>query len=124
MKIGKASISHSKPQENRILKPSLTWRWKNYIEMRDAVRDPKFHLCKKIEWLLEARHPQRFISRYAMVMFHRIPYVIAQARGAIQSAILRQLSASIDRIEDVDLQLADKLIVEKLMPLSKEESLL
>ena len=33
----------------------------NYIEMRDAVRDPKFHLCKKIEWLLEARHAQRFI---------------------------------------------------------------
>jgi kynurenine 3-monooxygenase len=96
----------------------------NYIEMRDAVRDSKFHLCKKIEWLLEARHPQRFISRYAMVMFHRIPYLIAQARGEIQSAILGQLSASIDRVEDVDLELADKLIVEKLTPLSEEESLL
>jgi kynurenine 3-monooxygenase len=96
----------------------------NYIEMRDAVRDSKFHLCKKIEWLLEARHPQRFISRYAMVMFHRNPYLIAQARGEIQSAILGQLSASIDRVEDVDLELADKLIVEKLAPLSEEESLL
>jgi kynurenine 3-monooxygenase len=96
----------------------------NYIEMRDAIRDSKFHLCKKIEWLLEARHPQRFISRYAMVMFHRNPYLIAQARGEIQSAILGQLSASIDRVEDVDLELADKLIVEKLAPLSEEESLL
>jgi kynurenine 3-monooxygenase len=59
-----------------------------------------------------------------MVMFHRIPYLIAQARGEIQSAILGQLSASIDRVEDVDLELADKLIVEKLTPLSEEESLL
>jgi kynurenine 3-monooxygenase len=96
----------------------------NYIEMRDAVRDSKFHLRKKIEWLLEARHPQRFISRYAMVMFHRIPYLIALARGGIQSAILGQLSASIDRVEDIDLELADKLVVEKLTPLSEEECLL
>jgi len=96
----------------------------NYVEMRDAVRDSKFHLCKKIEWLLEARHAQRFISRYAMIMFRRMPYRIAQARGEIQSAILEQLSAPIDRVEDVDLELADKLIVEKLTPLSEEESLL
>jgi kynurenine 3-monooxygenase len=95
----------------------------NYIEMRDAVRDSKFHLCKKIEWLLEARHPQRFVSRYAMIMFRRIPYLIAQARGEIQSAVLGRLSASIDRVEDVDLALADKLIVEKLTPLSEDESL-
>ena len=59
-----------------------------------------------------------------MVMFHSIPYSIAQSRGEIQSAILGQLSASIDRVEDVDLELADKLILEKLRPLSEEESLL
>lgn len=96
----------------------------NYTEMRDVVRDSKFHLYKKIEWLLEARHPQRFISRYAMVMFQRIPYSIAQSRGEIQSAILGQLSACIDQIEDVDLELADKLILEKLTQLSEEQSLL
>ena len=96
----------------------------NYAEMRDVVRGSKFHLCKKIEWLLEARHPRRFISRYAMVMFHRIPYSIAQSRGEIQSAILGQLSACIDRVEDVDLELADKLILEKLTQLSEEQRLL
>jgi kynurenine 3-monooxygenase len=93
----------------------------NYVEMRDAVRSSKFHLDKKMEALLEARHPQRFISRYAMVMFHRIPYAIAQSRGEIQSSILGALSASIDRIEDVDLVLADKLILEQLTPLSEEQ---
>ena len=96
----------------------------NYVEMRDAVRDSTFHLCKKIEWPLEARHARHFISRYAMVMLRRIPYSIAQSRGEIQSAILGQLSASIDRVEDVDLELADKLILEKLTPLSEEERLL
>ena len=46
----------------------------NYVEMHDAVGDSKFHLCKKIEWPPEARHTRHFISRYAMVMLHRIPY--------------------------------------------------
>lgn len=94
----------------------------NYGEMRDAVRDPKFHLCKKLEWLLEARYPQRFISRYAMVMFHRIPYLIAQRRGEIQSSILQQLSASIDRVEDVDRDFAERLVGEKLTLLSEDPS--
>jgi len=102
--------------------PSPIWAVENYVEMRDAVRDSTFHLCKKIEWPLEARHARRFISRYAMVMLRRIPYSIAQSRGQIQSAILGQLSASIDRV--VDLELADKLILEKLTSLSEEESLL
>jgi kynurenine 3-monooxygenase len=95
----------------------------NYIEMRDAVRDSRFHLCKKVEWLLEARHSERFISRYSMVMFHRIPYSIAQVRGKIQSAILERLSTGFDRVEDIDLDLADRLVVEKLTPLSEEKRL-
>jgi kynurenine 3-monooxygenase len=89
----------------------------NYVEMRDSVRAPKFHLRKHIEWLLEERHPRRFIPRYAMVMFHRIPYAVAKDRGDIQAGILARLSESIDREEDVDLDLADRLVVENLEPL-------
>lgn len=89
----------------------------NYGEMRDAVRDPKFHLRKEIEWLLEERHPERFIARYSMVMFHRIPYAVAQERGEIQAALLNRLSESIDRLEEVDLSLADRLVREKLEPI-------
>lgn len=93
----------------------------NYIEMRDSVRDPKFHLRKKIEWLLEERHPKRFISRYSMVMFHRIPYAAVQKRGEIQSAILTRLTASIDQVEKLDIHLADKLVWEKLEPIVYSE---
>ncbi len=89
----------------------------NYIEMRDSVRDPKFHLRKQIEWLLEERHPKRFIPRYSMVMFHRIPYADVQKRGELQAAILARLSEQVKRIEDLDIQLADRLIKEKLAPL-------
>ena len=42
----------------------------NYLEMRDTVRDPKFHLHKALSLELERRHPQRFVPRYSMVMFH------------------------------------------------------
>jgi len=90
----------------------------NYVEMRDSVRDPKFHLRKHVEWLLEERHPGRFIPRYAMVMFHRIPYAIAKQRGDIQGQIIDRLSESIDRADDVDLDLADRLVMESLEPLA------
>ncbi|MGH8658383.1 MAG: FAD-dependent oxidoreductase [Gammaproteobacteria bacterium] len=86
----------------------------NYIEMRSSVRDPKFHLKKQLEQILEQRHPERFIPRYSMVMFHRIPYAIAQERGKIQEAILDELAADREDIEHVDLRLADRLIEDKL----------
>ncbi len=69
----------------------------NYVEMRDSVRDAKLHLRKHIEWLLEERHPGRFIPRHAMVMFHGISYAIAQKRGDIRAEILDRLSRSISR---------------------------
>ena len=47
----------------------------NYLEMRDTVRDPQFHLHKALSLELERRFPQRFVPRYSMVMFHdEIPY--------------------------------------------------
>ncbi len=90
----------------------------NYLEMRDSVRDPKFHLIKQIEWLLEERHTDRFIARYSMVMFHRIPYVEAQRRGLVQTEILKSLSADIDQVDHVDLETADRLVMDKLEPVS------
>ena len=50
----------------------------NYLEMRDTVRDPKFHLQKALSLELERRYPERFVPRYSMVMFHdEIPYALA-----------------------------------------------
>lgn len=90
----------------------------NYVEMRDSVRKPKFHLIKEIEWLLEERHPERFIARYSMVMFHRIPYAEAQRRGLIQAEILECLSQGIERIDDLDIETADRRVLERLEPIA------
>jgi kynurenine 3-monooxygenase len=91
----------------------------NFVEMRDRVADPRFLFRKKVELALEARYPQRFVPKYAMVTFHRIPYSIALARGAVQDRMLNQLCDSIDRIEELDWNLADRLVGAELTPLEQ-----
>jgi kynurenine 3-monooxygenase len=89
----------------------------NFIEMRDRVADPRFLFKKKAELALEARFPGRFIPRYAMVTFHRIPYSVAAARGLLQDRILSELCDPITRIEDLDWNKAKSLIDRDLTPL-------
>jgi kynurenine 3-monooxygenase len=86
----------------------------NYVEMRSTVREPAFQLKKELSFHLEERHPRRFIPRYSMVMFHRIPYAEAQRRGEIQAGILEELTRDARSVEEVDFALADRLIAEKL----------
>jgi kynurenine 3-monooxygenase len=90
----------------------------NYLEMRDTVRDPKFHLHKALSLELERRHPTRFVPRYSMVMFHDdIPYAVAYERGRIQNEILSALTEHADTLAAVDYHLAARLIEAKLPPL-------
>jgi len=87
----------------------------NYQEMRDEVRDAKFQLRAELSFELERRFPQRFIPRYAMVMFHpEISYAEAQRRGTIQARILRDLAASADALSGIDFVRAEKLIESEL----------
>jgi kynurenine 3-monooxygenase len=89
----------------------------NYIEMRDTVRDPVFQRHKAWSLELERRHPDRFIPRYSMVMFHaEIPYAEALGRGAVQ----QQLLVDIDHGGELDaatLARAAALIDARLPPL-------
>jgi kynurenine 3-monooxygenase len=87
----------------------------NFVEMRDHVAQPKFILKKKVEHALEERFPDLFIPKYSMVTFHRIPYAVALARGKVQEEILHELSANIERVEDVDWALAERLVRGKLV---------
>ena len=90
----------------------------NYVEMRSTVREPKFQLKKDLSFRLEERHPDRFIPRYSMVMFHTIPYAEARRRGAIQEEILDELTNRAASVEEVDLVRADRLIDERLGTIS------
>lgn len=87
----------------------------NYIEMRDRVADPAFLLQAQVGLKLEQRHPEVFIPKYSMVSFHRLPYAEALKRSEIQEAILQQLCATAESIEDIDWHLADRLVKERLL---------
>ena len=89
----------------------------NYIEMRDSVADAGFLLRRELGRVLAARHPQRFMPRYAMVTFTRMPYAQAFARGAVQDALLRELCAGVVDVDGIDLDHADALVRKRLAPL-------
>jgi kynurenine 3-monooxygenase len=89
----------------------------NFVEMRDHVADPRFLFRKKIELALEAKYPRLFVPKYAMVTFHRVPYAVARQRGTSQDKILTELSDSIERIDQLDWERANRLIRENLTPL-------
>jgi kynurenine 3-monooxygenase len=91
----------------------------NFVEMRDRVGDPRFLFRKKVELALAAKYPRLFVPKYAMVTFHRIPYSIALSRGMIQDRMLSELCDPIDRIEDLDWDLADLLTRRDLTPLEQ-----
>jgi kynurenine 3-monooxygenase len=90
----------------------------NYLEMRDTVRHPKFHLHKALSLELERRHPLRFVPRYSMVMFRDdIPYALAYERGRTQNEILSALTQSTDTLAAVDFAAAAHMIEQRLPPL-------
>lgn len=100
---------------SRIRKPNAdaiaAMALENYIVMRDAVRDPKFHLRKALEFELERRFPDKFIPRYSMVMFHAgISYADALARGNRQAQILEILTADAATLDDIDFGKAAELL--------------
>jgi kynurenine 3-monooxygenase len=82
----------------------------NFIEMRDLVATPRFQLRKKIEAELYRKYPDRFIPKYSMVTFNRIPYSEALRKGKIQDGILDILSENINSLGEVDWVLAEKLL--------------
>jgi kynurenine 3-monooxygenase len=52
------------------------------------------------------------------VMFHaEIPYAVAQRRGRIQAGLLQEITRDRDRLEDIDLVAAEKLVLARLDPL-------
>jgi len=87
----------------------------NYVEMRDSVRDPRFLLKRELAWKLEELYPEHFIPRYSMVMFHLLPYAEAYARGRVQAEILDELTRTAGSVEEVDFELARRLVEQKLV---------
>jgi kynurenine 3-monooxygenase len=97
----------------------------NYLEMRERVVDPRFRLQQSLALELERRHPQRFIPRYSMVMFHHeISYRTAQLRGDIQARLLAELTANAATLQDIDYERASREINRSLSPIGVRSSVM
>ncbi len=97
----------------------------NYVEMRSAVIDPDYLIRRHMAQRLEREFPGRFMSRYAMVMFTRIPYATVFERGLTNLEIIAELRSAIASDDsltcarDLDLSVAERLIDEQLMPIDR-----
>jgi kynurenine 3-monooxygenase len=89
----------------------------NFVEMRDRVGDPRFLFRKKVEFALQEKFPDRFVPKYSMVTFLRVPYAVALERGQAQDRILTALCEGIDRVDELNWAKAEKMIYEQLAPL-------
>lgn len=86
----------------------------NYVEMRDRVDDADYLLMRELDRVLADRHPGRWVPRYWMVTFSRIPYRTALERGAIQSALLRKWTDGKAGIGELDLAAIDGQVRESV----------
>jgi len=74
----------------------------NFVEMRDTSADPHFALKRQLEHILEERHPGQFVSKYAMVSFHRVPYAEALERGRVQDRVLMEICSRVKSLAEID----------------------
>ena len=92
----------------------------NYIEMRDRVDDSDYLLMRALEARLVERHPGRWMPRYAMVTFTRMPYATARARGELQASILRAAVSGRENLDGIDFAALDAEVRERLPPIPDE----
>lgn len=93
----------------------------NYLEMRDRVDNDDYLLQRALEHELAERHPERFMPRYAMVTFQRMPYEVAYARGMQQRELLVELTRGHDSLASLDWPAVDALVRERLSPLPADD---
>jgi kynurenine 3-monooxygenase len=92
----------------------------NYLEMRERVDDADFLLQRDLERLLADRHPTRFVPRYTMVTFRRMPYATAFERGRVQRELLVEATRGRESLDGIDWTWLDAEVERRLSPLPVE----
>ena len=92
----------------------------NYLEMRARVDDADFLLQRALERQLAERHPDRFVPRYAMVTFRRLPYATAFERGRVQRELLVEATRGREALDGIDWDWLDTEVAKRLPPLPEE----
>src|SRR2546427_710572 len=91
----------------------------NFVEMRDKVADPEFLRMREIEHRLQERMPGRYLTRYQLVTFTRVPYRIALLAGEIEARILSDLA----RQPSPDYERGVRLAEEHLVPVLRSHGI-
>lgn len=91
---------YQKPNANAIADMAI----ENFNEMRDKVSDPHFQFKKKIEAVIEKEFPNLYRSRYGLITYTLIPYLVAQEAGLKQGEILEKLSQGLSDISQLNLK--------------------
>jgi kynurenine 3-monooxygenase len=86
----------------------------NYVEMRDRVDDADYLLMRELDRALATRLPGRWVPRYWMVTFSRIPYRVAFERGEIQARLLREFIAGHSTLASIDIEAAAQRAIEAI----------
>ena len=79
-----------------------TMALENYLEMRSRVDDADYLLQRELERELAQRYPDRFVPRYTMVTFRRLPYAVAFERGRVQRDLLVDATRGCDTLDSLD----------------------
>lgn len=93
----------------------------NYLEMRARVDDSDYLMQRALERQLGERHPDRFVPRYAMVTFRRLPYATALERGRVQRELLVQATRGHASLDTIDWNWLDAEIARRLPVLPRED---
>jgi len=92
----------------------------NFEEMSDKVGDERFLFFKKVENELQKKFPEKFRSRYGMVVYTLVPYSYAKEAGNVQWEIIEEISVEKTDLESIDWDHASELIDERLVPFQKK----
>lgn len=95
-----------------------TMALENYVEMRDKVDNADYLIQRQLELALAKRHPTRFIPRYSMVSFMRVPYSVAFERGNVQRQLLIEATRGLDSLDGVDWAWLDGEVIHRLSELT------
>ncbi|MDF3160796.1 NAD(P)/FAD-dependent oxidoreductase [Pseudomonas proteolytica] len=90
----------------------------NYVEMSSKVASPSYLLERELGQIMAQRQPTRFIPRYSMVTFSRLPYAQAMARGQIQEQLLKFAVANHSDLTSINLDAVEHEVTRCLPPLS------
>ena len=90
----------------------------NYVEMSSKVASPSYLLERELGQIMAQRQPTRFIPRYSMVTFSRLPYAQAMARGQIQEQLLKFAVANHSDLTSINLDAVEHKVTRCLPPLS------